>query len=146
MTEFAGVAKWQTHHLEGVALTRRGGSSPPSRTKKENRKVLLFLFSWPGGFPLCGILLRSTSSPLPHEKGESEGSPFFIFPARGFPAVRDFTVFNKSPLPHKIKGGSDRSSFLFSWLCSFPLCGISLRSTSPPSRNSALSFLRRQES
>lgn len=30
----AGVAKWQTHHLEGVALTRHGGSSPPSRTAK----------------------------------------------------------------------------------------------------------------
>jgi hypothetical protein len=69
----------------------------PSRTKKENRKVLLFYISGPW-VSRCAGFHCVQQVPPPARKRRIGRFSLFYFPGQGFPAVRDFTAFNKSPL------------------------------------------------
>ena len=101
----AGVVEWQTHHLEGVALTRRGGSSPPSRTQKEGIS-LPFLLSF---FCRRTILLRAARSA---DRSLAEGK-------KGVSAEADFIrqkPVSTSPLPEDSFGAAHKrkaKAFLF---------------------------------
>src|SRR3990172_12513637 len=82
---------WQTHHLEGVAPTKHGGLSPPSRTnvaeKWRNKHFAFYLLRKQNKINLKSYNLKKLISQL-----------LFFFLFGGFGTFAPFSLASESPI------------------------------------------------